>query len=155
MEITIIVLLLFLGVLLMLVEVFLLPGLTVAAVLSLCSFVTGLYFAYEYFGLMGFLISTICSFVVLVILFFVSIRKKSLKKLSLEDVIDSKSSENASVRLNIGDKGVTKTRLNPMGTVFVSGEMFEAKSFDGYVDSKVNVEIVGFADSVVVVKTID
>lgn len=154
MEIIIIALLILVGAMLMVAEIFLLPGITIAAILSLCSFSVSLYFSYEYYGLTGFIISTIVSFALLVALFIVFFRKKALSRLSLEETIDSKSSENASEKLKIGDSGVSKTRLNPMGTVFINGELFEAKSFDGYVDAKQNVGVIGFEDSVIIVKVL-
>ena len=152
MEIFIIVLLILVGVILMLAEIFLLPGVTVSAIFSICSFVASLYYSYEFFGTTGFIISLVISVVLLGILFFASIRKKNLSRISLENKIDSKSSENANLYAKLGQAITAKTRLNPMGSVWVDGKILEARSINGYVDAGQEVIVVGFEDSVILVK---
>lgn len=155
MELLIIALLIFVGVLLMIAEIFLLPGVSVAAILSIISFVAALFFSYEYFSVIGFIVTIVISFVLLGLLFYISMRNKNLKRMSLEEVIDSKVSENADQFAVIGDKVTTKTRLNPIGSIVIDGRIFEAKSFTGLIEQKKEVEIVGFEDSIVVVKQIN
>ena len=135
----------------MLAEIFLLPGVTFAAICSFCSFIASLYYSYLFFGTIGFIVSLVISFVLLGVLFYISMNKKNLKRMSLESTIDSKSSENADLYVQIGQEITTQTRLNPMGSVIVDGKMFEAKSLNGYIDVNQDVKVVGFEDSVIIV----
>ena len=52
------------------------------------------------------------------------------------------------------DRGMTLSRLSPMGTVEVGGKVYEAKSLTAYVDPRREVEVVGFENFSVIVKTV-
>ena len=56
--------------------------------------------------------------------------------------------------LQVGDRGVTLSRLSPMGKVEIGGRTYEAKSQGAYVDQQRDVEVVGFENFSVIVKTI-
>lgn len=51
-------------------------------------------------------------------------------------------------------RGVTLSRLSPMGKVEIGGRTYEAKSQGAYVDQQRDVEVVGFENFSVIVKTI-
>ena len=57
--------------------------------------------------------------------------------------------------LKVGDRGVTLSRLAPMGKVDFGGRTYEAKSLDSFVDPRKEVEVVGFENFNVIVRTID
>ncbi len=152
MDILIIGLLITLGVLLMLAEIFILAGVSVAAIGSFASFGAALYLSYDFFGTVGFLITTIITLIILGFLFYLSVKRKTLKRLSLNEVIDSKSSEDASSSVKIGDLGTTKTRLNPIGNVQISGLMYEGRSLNGLIDQNSSVVVVGFEGNCVIVE---
>ncbi len=154
MEITVIALLILVGVILMLAEIFLLPGITVAAIGSIIAFMFSLYYAYQDFGIQGFMITLLVSAILLLIMFYLSVRKKNLSRMSLKETISSKVSENADEKISIGEQGYTKTRLNPMGSVVLGGEIYEAKSFEGFIDNSTAVEVIAFDSSIVIVKKI-
>ena len=59
-----------------------------------------------------------------------------------------------SEELRIGDRGTTLSRLSPMGKVEIGGRVYEAKSTGTYVDPNREVEVVGFENFSVVVKTV-
>ena len=54
--------------------------------------------------------------------------------------------------LQVGDRGMTLSRLSPMGTVEVGGKVYE--SLTAYVDPRREVEVVGFENFSVIVKTV-
>ena len=59
-----------------------------------------------------------------------------------------------SEEMKVGDRGVTLSRLSPMGKVEIGGRTYEAKSLGTYVDPQRDVEVVGFENFSVIVKTI-
>lgn len=61
----------------------------------------------------------------------------------------------ASEQVRLGDRGLTLSRLSPMGKVEIGGRSFEAKSLGTYVDPRTEVEVVGFENASVIVKPID
>ena len=151
MDILIIALLVLLGLILIVAEILLLPGLTVAAIGSVASLLGAIYLCYVNYGLVASAILLLCTVVAVVITLVYSLRSKSLKKISLEENIVGKSSENADVSIALGSEGITTTRLAPMGNVSIDGMTFEAKSVDGYIDARMPIKVMGFENSIVIV----
>ncbi len=151
MDILIIALLVLLGLILIVAEILLLPGLTVAAIGSVASLLGAIYLCYVNYGLVASAILLLCTVVAVVITLVYSLRSKSLKKISLDENIVGKSSENADVSIALGSEGITTTRLAPMGNVSIDGMTFEAKSVDGYIDARMPIKVMGFENSIVIV----
>ncbi len=53
-----------------------------------------------------------------------------------------------------GDRGVTLSRLAPAGKIEIQGRIYEARSLDSYVDPRTPVEVVGFENFTIIVKTV-
>ena len=83
-----------------------------------------------------------------------SLRAKTWQRFSLKQNIDSVSVANPENALQIGAKGVATSRIAPMGKVEVDGTYYEAKSADGFIDQREEVEVVGFENSSVVVRKV-
>ena len=150
-----IVILICFGVLFLVAELVLLPGLSVGGVLSLVCYGSAIYLAFrDYDPWTG---SIVVAAVVLLSLVatIVSLRAKTWQKLSLEQEIDSSSMASPATELKVGDRGMTLSRLAPMGKVDFGGRTYEAKSLDSFVDPRREVEIIGFENFNVIVKTID
>lgn len=56
--------------------------------------------------------------------------------------------------LTLGAKGITVSRLSPMGKININGKVYEAKSADVFIDQREQVEVIGFENFNVVVKKI-
>ena len=83
-----------------------------------------------------------------------SLRAKTWQRFSLKQNIDSVSVANTENAFQIGAKGVATSRIAPMGKVEVDGTYYEAKSADGFIDQREEVEVVGFENSSVVVRKV-
>ena len=85
----------------------------------------------------------------------ISLRAKTWQRFSLKQRVDSSSMPaTPDQELQVGDRGMTLSRLSPMGTVEVGGKVYEAKSLTAYVDPRREVEVVGFENFSVIVKTV-
>lgn len=54
----------------------------------------------------------------------------------------------------VGQTGTTLTRLAPMGKVRVGEVTAEAKTIDGYINPRQSVEVIGFENTVVIVRAV-
>ena len=125
------------------------------AVLSLVCYGSAIYMAFrDYDPLTG---SIVVGAVLLLSLVatVVSLRAKTWQRFSLRQEIDSSSMSSPESELKVGDRGVTLSRLAPMGKVDFGGRTYEAKSLDSFVDPRKEVEVIGFENFNVIVKTID
>ena len=148
MEMFYIVLLVFFGLLFLVAELVLLPGVSIGAVLALVCYGSSVYLAFRDFG-------PVTGTVVILVILVLSVIAKTWQRFSLKQEIRSSSMPVIPAEeLQVGDRGVTLSRLSPMGKVEIGGRTYEAKSQGAYVDQQRDVEVVGFENFSVIVKTI-
>ena len=124
MSLTLVIFLLALGFLLVLLEVLVIPGVGVAGVLGAILLIVSVYGAYNISFVHG-NITLATSFVLSGGLLYLSLRRKTWDRISLNTEISGKAGVNAAQQVKPGDSGETITRLNPMGTAFINGELRE------------------------------
>lgn len=128
------------GIVLMIAEILLIPGVGVAGVLGLLSMGGSCWYAfYEFGNLTGGIVTGVTA-VVLVAFAVLVLRAKTWKRMTLDTKIESKVG-NQSVELRVSDKGKTVTRLAPMGSVRFGDEIVEVKALEGMIDPNTDVEI--------------
>ena len=165
-----IVLLVFFGLLFLVAELVLLPGVSIGAILALVSYGGAIYIAFRDYGPLA---GGIVVAVVLVLSFVatvVSLRSKTWRRFSflrrflrpryfpwrrfsLKQKVDSSvMPEPVQQSVRVGDTGMTVSRLAPMGKVEIGGKIYEAKSMDSYIDPRREVEVVGFENFNIIVR---
>ena len=155
MEMFYIVLLVFFGLLFLVAELVLLPGVLIGAVLALVCYGSSVYLAFRDFGPVTGTVVILVILVLSVIATVVSLRAKTWQRFSLKQEIRSSSMPVIPAEeLQVGDRGVTLSRLSPMGKVEIGGRIYEAKSTDVYIDQRSTVEVVGFENFNVVVRKV-
>lgn len=147
-----IILLVLLGVFFLVVELVLLPGVTVGTILSLVSYAVAVYMAFERFGLTGGAVTLAVVVVISLVAVVLSLHAKTWRRFSLRQKIESSSMETPSDTVSVGQCGIAVSRLSPMGKVNIDGRVYEAKSIDSYIDQRSRVEVTGFENFTVVVK---
>ncbi|HBG58114.1 NfeD family protein [Proteiniphilum sp. UBA1028] len=139
----IVIALLILGVLFMLVEIFLLPGISIAGIAGAIFLIGGIAYAYLFLGSTAGNISLAASAAALGGTFVWLLRSKSLRKISLDTNIESTVDNTNLQKMVAGDTGITISRLNPIGKVMVNDVVAEGKSMDGeFIDEDTEIEIV-------------
>ncbi len=154
MEVFIIVLLVFTGILLLVLEFLVIPGVAVAGIGGVAFMVWAIIYAYKALGTSAgniTLFSTVFAFIA--ILFWV-LRSKTWKKAELETGIDGMAHENETEGISVGDLGETISRLAPMGKVKVSGKVVEGKSLEGYINAHEKIEVIKVRNTNIIVKPI-
>ncbi len=154
MNILIISILILLGLVFCVIELLILPGITLGGILSAVCYVGAIYMAFANLGVTGGVIIVVISLVLTLLAIAFSLRAKTWDRFSLKSKIDSSSSAAPSSTLKVGDRGVAVSRLSPMGKVEINGQGYEAKSSDVYIDAKAEVEVVGFENFSVIVKKV-
>lgn len=149
-----IILLLLFGVLFLIAELVLLPGVSIGALLAIVCYGSAIYLAFAQSATVGvvILVGAILSAVIASVF---SLRAKTWQRFALKKEIRSQSMPAPEQELQVGDRGVTVSRLSPMGKVEFAGRTYEAKSKDAYIDPKCEIEIVGFENFSVVVKKVN
>ncbi|MDP2339057.1 MAG: NfeD family protein [Bacteroidota bacterium] len=155
MNLLIILFLIFLGIILLLIEFTILPGITIAGVGGFLLFVYSIYLAFTSYGnLAGFLT---LAFVLIVspILILLVFKGKSGKKMVLHAVLHGSANEIDPEKVKIGDIGVTIGRLAPMGKIKVNNEVVEVRSTGTFVNPGEKVRIIQIEKSLVTVEPLN
>jgi len=144
-----IILLILAGILLLLAEIFLIPGIGVAGILGIAALVASCFLAFSISVAAG-IIVTIIDIVLVIGLVAFLMRDKTWKKFELKTVIDSK--EPKAKEFSPGDEGKTVTRLAPMGTARIHDRNTEVTSTEGMIDPDTAVVVTRVEDNKVFVK---
>lgn len=153
MNIAFIITLLFIGLVLMLLEIFVIPGIGVAGFLGVAALIAGCYLSFGFGTTVG-LIVTGCVLVVLIILICLALREKTWSRLALNTKVESSAGQDSNI-VSVDDIGETTTRLAPMGTARINGTAVEVKSFEGFLNRGTKVKVVMIEDNIIYVKPVE
>ena len=140
MDIFIIAILVVAAVILFLVELFIIPGISIAGFLAGGCIIYANYYAFA--------ISVITCIGSLV--WFM--HSKTLDKIALKKNITSKVDRSAEEKVKIGDTGITTTRLALIGYAEINGDIVEVKSTDGFLNEKTPIIVNRITDGVILVE---
>ena len=146
-----VIFLILLGIILLLVEILLIPGVGLAGILGIASICGSSYYAFAYLSPWTGAVVTFINVVLLSVLFFFVLRSKTWRKLELNTVIDSKPEDRT---VEIGDKGVTVTCLGPMGTARFNDFSCEVTALEGMIAPGVTVEVAHIEKNKIYVKPV-
>jgi len=130
---TIIVTLIAVGIVLVLLEIFLLPGF-ISGVMGMVAIVVGVYQAYKTYGSTSGHITLSIAAAFVVLLLILLFRSGTWRRVSLGDDIDSKVNVVEEEKVKKGDTGVVTARLQPAGKAEFNGNVFEVHSLQGIID---------------------
>lgn len=155
MNFLIILFLIALGIILLLIEFTILPGITVAGVAGVLVFIYSIYLAFTSYGeLAGYLTLAfvLIASPILVLLLF---KGKTGKKIVLNAVVSGVANEIDENKVKVGDVGITIGRLAPMGKIKVNEEVVEVKTTGVFVDQGEKVRIIHIEKSLITVEPIN
>ena len=153
MTVFVIILLVILGITLILLEFLVIPGTTVAAIGGFLFVASGVYLSYKYYGNNIGHITVALVGVTIIVAFVYALRSGTWKKAMLKSEITGVVNTFDNDKINVGDKGITLSRLAPMGKVVVNDIVVEAKSINDFIDPKTEIEVVKVEQNRVIVKT--
>ncbi|MDR2495757.1 MAG: NfeD family protein [Tannerellaceae bacterium] len=135
-DIVIIIFLIAVAIILLLLEIFFLPGITIAGIGSAIFAVGGILYAYAISSIAGH-ITLAGSVLVFAALFVWMVRGKAFKKISLNTDINSTLTSVRDLNIKSGDEGITTSRLAPIGKARFNNITVEAKSTGEFIDENV------------------
>lgn len=148
-----IVSLILVGLLLLVAELVLLPGISIAGIGAFLSLLGAVLYGYFHYGVLGGSIVLTVVVILSVLSVVISLRANTWQRLALKSTIENTAGPTPQQNnVTVGQRGITLTRLAPMGKVRIGPVTAEAKAIDSYLDPEQEVEVIGFDNSVVVVQ---
>ena len=152
MDILIIVSLIIAGLILFIIEVFLLPGISIAGIISAICLLYANYYAFETMGTLPGCITLAISAIGVVAITVWFMRSKTVDKLSLKKTIDYKPEPLKGLNLKAGDEGVALTRLALIGNAEFDGNIIEVRSTGDFIEEKSRIRVNRIRDGIVLVE---
>ena len=129
------------------------PGIGISGIVGILALGAGVFWAFKVDTYVG--VSVMAGSLVITSIFvWLSIKYDVFSAMFLSKEITSTIDKNGSDQLQIGEKGVTTSRLAPMGKARFAEKYVEVTSWDGFVDSNVTVEIIQINDNTIYVSPI-
>jgi membrane-bound ClpP family serine protease len=154
MSVTLIIVLIVIGISLMVVEVVVLPGITVAGIGGVVLIGCGVFLTFKWFGNTAGMYALIGTGILFIIFMIYVLRAKTWDRLSLHSEIDSRVNVVDINDIKTGDKGMTVSRLAPIGKILIHDKIMEGKSEFGLIDENREIEVVHVNESTVIVQEI-
>lgn len=147
-----IVLVILLGIILLLLEFLVIPGVTVFGIAGFLCILFGIGASYYYHGVQTGNYTLLITVIASIITLFYVFKQKTWKKVGLKSNIDSRNKPYAVDQIHVGDIGITVTRLAPIGKVSVNDVICEGKSISGFIDENTDVVVVKVLETQIIVK---
>lgn len=154
MEILIIAALIIAAIVFLILELFLIPGISIAGILAAASSIFAIYYAFANIGATGGIVTIIVLAICTTFVLYYFIHSKAIDKISLQKSINSKVDKNKHIHISIGEQGVTKTRLAQIGMADFNGNVVEVKSEDGLLNENTPIIVSSIEEGVIKVKRI-
>ena len=152
MDILIIASLIIAGLILFIIEVFLLPGVSIAGIISAACMLYANYYAFDSLGTLPGCITLAISAIGVIAITIWFMRSKTVDKLSLKKTIDYKPEPLKGLGLKAGDEGIALTRLALIGNAEFDGNIIEVRSTGDFIEEKSRIRVSRIRDGIVLVE---
>ena len=149
---TLIIVLIVIGLIFLVAEFLIIPGITVAGIAGFVLIIFGVYLGYSQFGTTTGHIILLSAAVASVATIALSLRAKTWRWATLSTNIDSKAVEEYEHIIKTGDVGITVSRLAPMGKAVINDNIVEVTALGEMIDQQSAIEVVKVEGSKIIVK---
>lgn len=136
----------------MALEIFIIPGTSLAGIVSAACLIGANVLVFDSYGLSAGIIVLAASLIVCLLAGIWMLRSKALDRISLKRTIDSTAATEEQLSVKVGDRGIALTRLALIGNADFDGKIVQVQSADGFLDEKTPVVITRVIDGQVWVK---
>lgn len=152
MSLTLIFLLIALGLLLILLEIFAIPGTSVFGIAGGVLIVFAIWQSYKIFGTEKGHYILLAVVVLIGATMVIALKSNTWKRMMLNTNIDGKVNVLEEEKLHIGDIGKAVSRISPAGTAIFNNELFEVHTNGDFIDQETEVTITKIEDNKIFVK---
>lgn len=137
-----IILLIILGLVLLLLEFAVIPGVTIAGIGGFALLAGSVYIAFAEMGKVAGFITLAVVLIISPLMIYYFFKSRAGKKMILDSKIEGKIENTTPGNIQPGDTGITVGRLAPMGKVRINGEVVEAQSSGVFIDHQVEIRVI-------------
>lgn len=142
----------FIGLLLIFLEIFFIPGTTLFGVIGGIALLIGVIMVYSYYGSKWGNVAVASSFVAVLIAVVAGFKVIQSNKLAMRAEITGRVNELEKNIYNVGDKGIAATEFRPNGKGIFNGNKIEVYSTGEYIPRDSAIEIIKITNDKIFVK---
>jgi membrane-bound ClpP family serine protease len=133
--------LIIIGLALLVIELFFIPGTTIVGIIGLLCVIFSLVLIFNNFGDTAGWVATGGTAILSASVFLYAFKSGAWSKFALKGRIDSKVNQDKPIQLKVGDEGIARSTLRPIGKGEFENELLEVRSLGELVptDSKIRV----------------
>jgi membrane-bound ClpP family serine protease len=150
-----IILLIILGLLLLLIEFAVIPGVTIAGIGGFLLLIASVYIAFSSYGTGAGFVTLVFVLLAAPALIYYLFKSKTGKRMILESQIDGKVETIDNEKIAVGDTGKTIGRLAPSGKARINGEVVEAQSTGSFVDHNTEIKVLKILSNKIIVEPLN
>lgn len=154
MNIFVIILLIFLGLLLLMIEFAVIPGITIAGIGGFILLGASVYIAFTTYGNLAGFITLAFVLIATPVLIYYFFKSRTGKKMMLDTNIEGKVETFEIEKIKPGDQGKTIGRLAPMGKVKINDLIVEAQSTGSFIDHQTDIKVIKVLPNKIIVEPI-
>ncbi len=155
MSIFTIVLLILLGLVLLLIEFAVIPGITIAGIGGFLLLIASVYIAFSELGSAAGYITLAVVLLIAPAMIYYFFKSRTGKKMILEKNVVGKVDSIDLEKVKVGDEGKTLGRLAPMGKVKVNDEIVEAQSTGAFIDPNIRIRVIKISSNKLIVEPVN
>lgn len=125
--ITFIITLILFGLLLLILEILIIPGL-IAGIFGVIMMLAGIFWMYSAYGDRGGHITLISTLFLTAVSIFYAFKSKAWSRFGLKGKNDGRTTGTSELKVSVGDELITISALRPMGTVMADNQRVEAQT---------------------------
>lgn len=148
-----IALLIFLGIILILIELLVVPGISVAGIGGFLLILGGIVLGYHFHGRTAGNYILLSSGTAMILLVVMALKLKTWQRFGLQSTIDSKFGMLDKEEIKVGDVGETISRLAPIGKAMFNDKLYEVHSDGEYIDEHIPISIIRISGNKIFVET--
>lgn len=138
---TVIAVLILIGLIFIILEILVIPGVAVFGILGFIIILVGVWQSYVTYGATAGHIVLGSSLLLSVLALVFSLRSKTWKRMMLNSKIDGKTNIIDEHKIKTGDTGKTTSRLSPAGKAFINGDFYEVHTQSEFIDPGIEIII--------------
>jgi membrane-bound ClpP family serine protease len=147
-----IILFILLGLILLLIEFAVIPGITIAGIGGFLLLIGSVYIAFTSYGKVAGFITLAIVLIAAPLMIYYFFKSRSGRKMILESQINGKVETLNHDNIKVGDVGKAIGRLAPGGKVKINGDVVEAQSTGAFIDQQTDVKVIKVLSNKIIVE---
>jgi membrane-bound ClpP family serine protease len=143
------------GLLLLVIEVILIPGTSIAGFIGFGMMIGGIVMSFKYFGDQTAWVIAGSTAVVSGAVFFWTFHTKPWKQFALKSTISSRVNEGIFEGLQVGSEGLSVSMLRPRGNAEFGNKIVEVSSLGNFVEAGTKIKIVKISSSQIFIEPLN